>query len=106
MVLLSDTCKFDDKNKIGGFKCINGKWSKECQVSNCKKPYTFNTYTKECESNIIIKKKKMKIIIIVCSILIAFILFIIVFILWKKCKRTTENLYIPNSFEVNLLPNK
>ena len=106
MVLLSDTCKFDDKNKIGGFKCINGKWSKECQVSNCKKPYTFNTYTKECESNVIIKKKKMKIIIIVCSILIAFILFIIVFILWKKCKKTTENVYIPGSFEVNLLPSQ
>ena len=25
MVFLNDSCKFDDKKKIGGFKCINGK---------------------------------------------------------------------------------
>ena len=52
MVLLYKLCKFDDKNKLGGFKCINGKWSKnenECQVSHCKKPYNINTYTKNCE---------------------------------------------------------
>ena len=93
MVLLSDSCKFDDKNKIGGFKCINGKWSKKCQVSNCKKPYIFNTYTKECEISYIyniekkIEKEKeqlkgskgtsnIKIILIIIFIFIAFILYI------------------------------
>ena len=50
MVFLNDSCKFNDKNKIGGNKCINGKWSKnECQVSNCKFEYTFDTFKKECE---------------------------------------------------------
>ena len=50
MVFLNNSCKFNDKNKIGGNKCINGKWSKnECQVSNCKFEYTFDTFKKECE---------------------------------------------------------
>ena len=49
MVFLNDSCKFDDKKKIGGFKCINGKWSKsECQVSHCNISYTFDTFKKEC----------------------------------------------------------
>ena len=48
LVLLSDECKFNDDIKIGGYSCINGKWSNICQVSNCKKPYIFNTYTKSC----------------------------------------------------------
>jgi len=59
MVFLNNSCKFNDKNKIGGNKCINGKWSKnECQVSHCNYPYTFNTYNKECLLN---KKIKMDI---------------------------------------------
>ena len=49
MVFLNDSCKFDDKKKIGGNKCINGKWSKsECQVSHCNISYTFDTFKKEC----------------------------------------------------------
>ena len=36
MIFLNDLCKFDDKKKIGGFKCMNGKWNKsECKISNC-----------------------------------------------------------------------
>ncbi len=71
----------------------NGKWSKKCQVSNCKKPYIFNTYTKECEISYIyniekkIEKEKeqlkgskgtsnIKIILIIIFIFIAFILYI------------------------------
>ena len=56
MVLLNDSCKFDDDNKIGGYSCVNGKWSNICQVSNCKKPYTFNTYNKSCYISDVIKK--------------------------------------------------
>jgi hypothetical protein len=48
MVLLSNECKFENKFQLGGFKCINSKWSNICQISNCIKPYTFNTETKEC----------------------------------------------------------
>ena len=98
MVLLSDKCKFDDKNKIGGFKCINGKWSNECQVSNCIKPYIFNTYTKTCEKSFIyinqtnneknkenlndkVNQKKeisiIKIILIIIFIVVAIFLYII-----------------------------
>ena len=55
LVLLSDECKFNDDIKIGGYSCINGKWSNICQVSNCKKPYIFNTYTKSCYLSDIIK---------------------------------------------------
>ena len=55
MVLLNDLCKFDDDIKIGGYSCIDGKWSNVCQISNCKKPYTFNTYNKSCVLSDIIK---------------------------------------------------
>ena len=49
MVFLNDSCKFDDKKKIGGNKCINGKWDKnKCQVSHCNISYTFDTFKKEC----------------------------------------------------------
>ena len=49
MVFLNNSCKFDDKKKIGGNKCINGKWDKnKCQVSHCNISYTFDTFKKEC----------------------------------------------------------
>ncbi len=51
LVLLNDSCKFDDKNLIGGFTCVNGKWSNECKISGCLKPYSFNTYTRKCDEN-------------------------------------------------------
>ena len=105
MVLLDNSCKFDDKNKIGGFKCINGKWSKECQASSCKKPYTFNTYTKECESNVYTSLNKRKIIIFCSGILILLILIIIIIVFVKKCnKKTNINLYNSNGLEIKLVP--
>ena len=51
LVLLDDHCKFDDKYLIGGYSCVNCKWSNKCEISNCLKPYTFNTYTRECVEN-------------------------------------------------------
>ena len=53
LVLLNDSCKFDDKNLIGGFTCVNGKWSNECKISGCLKPYSFNTYTRKCDENLL-----------------------------------------------------
>ncbi len=48
MVLYNSYCKFGNDIQIGGYKCINGKWSDTCQISNCKKPYIFDTYVKRC----------------------------------------------------------
>ncbi len=54
MVLYNPSCKFGNTNQIGGYKCSNGRWHNTCQISNCKKPYIFDTYAKRCikeESN-------------------------------------------------------
>ncbi len=58
MVLYNPSCKFGNDIQIGGYKCINGKWSDTCQISNCKKPYLFDTYVKRCISRR--KEKKSK----------------------------------------------
>ena len=48
MVLYNSYCKFGNDIQIGGYKCFNGRWFSICQISNCKKPYIFDTYAKRC----------------------------------------------------------
>ena len=48
MVLYNSYCKFGNNIQIGGYKCMNGRWYSLCQISNCKKPYIFDTYVKRC----------------------------------------------------------
>ena len=48
MVLYNPSCKFGNNIQIGGYKCSNGRWHNTCQISNCKKPYIFDTYVKRC----------------------------------------------------------
>ena len=48
MVLYNSYCKFGNDIQIGGYKCIDGRWRNTCQISNCKKPYIFDTYVKRC----------------------------------------------------------
>ena len=50
MVLYNSYCKFGNDIQIGGYKCMNGRWHNTCQISNCKKPYIFDTYVKRCIS--------------------------------------------------------
>ena len=50
MVLYNSYCKFGNDIQIGGYKCIDGRWRNTCQISNCKKPYIFDTYVKRCIS--------------------------------------------------------
>ena len=48
MVLYNSYCKFGNDIQIGGYKCVDGRWRNTCQISNCKKPYIFDTYVKRC----------------------------------------------------------
>ena len=57
MVLYNSYCKFGNDIQIGGYKCVDGRWRNTCQISNCKKPYIFNTYNKRC---ILLKDKNNK----------------------------------------------
>ena len=50
MVLYNSYCKFGNDIQIGGYKCMNGRWHNTCQISNCNKPYIFDTYVKRCIS--------------------------------------------------------
>ena len=102
LVLLNDSCKFNDQNLIGGFTCVNGKWSNTCKISGCLKPFSFNTYTRKYDENALtnyLKKtnnntnnniqnnNKVNMILVIVVICLSIGLSVMIFLFFTKYKK-------------------
>ncbi len=113
LLLLSDSCKFDDSHAHGGFQCGNdGKWSNVCVPSYCDEGYIFDTFYKKCIKDECLnfiwkqKKKKKKFYFWIIFIVFVVVVFVEFLIFMKAIKNKNEEIEKMDTIEGMILSNK